>query len=155
VTFTWSAGAGVQYWLNVSSTLGGVDLYSASQGTALARTVSALPTDGRPIYVRLWTLFGNGAWVSADYTFTAATVVAQPTALSSPTDPEATLPRTSVALLLEAEIRVQRRQVGNADDRHARLGEDSVRHHVRTPRPRAASPRHPGAAPDVSGVPRK
>lgn len=72
VTFVWSAGSRVtQYSLWVGSTPGGQDLYSASQGTNLSVTVSGLPTDGRTLYVRLWS-FINGTWEGNDYTYTAA-----------------------------------------------------------------------------------
>ena len=97
VTFTWSAAAGaVQYWLNVGTTINGVDIYSASQGTALSRTISGLPSDGRTIHVRLWTRFTTGGpFVFTDYTFTASAVSAQPAALTSPA-PGSALPGASV-----------------------------------------------------------
>lgn len=72
VTFTWTTGSGVsQYWLSVGSTAGSQDLYNQSQGTNLSVTVSGLPTDGRTLYVRLWS-FINGIWEGNDYTYTAA-----------------------------------------------------------------------------------
>ena len=71
VMFTWSAGSGVaQYWLTVGSSVGGQDLYSQAQGTSLSHTVSGLPTDGRVLYVRLYS-FINGAWPFNDYTYVA------------------------------------------------------------------------------------
>jgi serine protease len=71
VTFAWTAGSGVtEYWLHVGSTPGGSDLYNRTQGSTLSGTVTGLPTDGRPLYVRLWSLIGAWQWI--DYVYTAA-----------------------------------------------------------------------------------
>jgi serine protease len=43
--------------------------------TATSYTATGLPTDGRTLYVRLWSLI-NGVWQYSDYTYTAATVIA-------------------------------------------------------------------------------
>jgi len=70
-TFAWDAGMGVsRYYLFVGNWLGGDTLYSADQGTNFAATVPDLPTDGRKIYVRLWSLI-DGAWVIRDFEFRA------------------------------------------------------------------------------------
>jgi hypothetical protein len=70
VTFTWNAGIGVsKYALWVGSTAGSYDLY-AQWETGLSRTVT-LPTDGRAIFVRLFSEI-NGALQFNDYTYTAA-----------------------------------------------------------------------------------
>src|SRR2546430_10266084 len=73
--FSWSAGAGAtQYWLSVGTTgAGSGNVYAQSQGTSVSATVSGLPVDGSPVYVRLWTLLG-GTWQFNDYTYTAATL---------------------------------------------------------------------------------
>ena len=72
VTFTWSSATGASaYWIDIGSTAGGFDLYSQSQALATSQTVTGLPTDGRTIYVRLWTAAG-GTWQYNDYTFKAA-----------------------------------------------------------------------------------
>ena len=71
VNFTWDSGSGVsQYWLYIGSSQGGNDIYSQSQGTNRSVTVTGIPTDGRMIYVRLWSYLGNG-WQSNDYTYRA------------------------------------------------------------------------------------
>jgi len=63
-----------QYWLYVGTTPGNNDLYSQPPGLNLTGTVTGLPTDGRQLYVRLWSLIG-GVWQFNDYTYTAATAV--------------------------------------------------------------------------------
>ena len=70
VTFQWTGGTGAsQYWLTVGSTAGAQDFYS--QGlTSLSTTASALPTDGRTVYARLWWRL-NGDWQYNDYIYTA------------------------------------------------------------------------------------
>jgi len=71
VTFSWTAESGVsQYNLYVGNSVGGSDIYAASQGTATSGTVSGLPTDGRTLYVRLWSLISTG-WQFRDYTYIA------------------------------------------------------------------------------------
>ena len=72
VTFEWTAGSGVsQVALYVGTGgFGSYDLYHAYQGANLSTTVSGLPTNGRPIYVRLWSYLGGG-WQYEDYTYTA------------------------------------------------------------------------------------
>jgi len=71
VTFTWNEGVGAaRYWLFAGNWLGGDTLYSADQGTSRSATVTGLPTDGRKLYVRLWSLI-DGAWVGKDFEYRA------------------------------------------------------------------------------------
>lgn len=74
VPFTWSAAAGATgYYLQIGSTGTGSDnLYNSALKTGTSYTFTAMPTNGEMIYVRLVTNY-NGAWVHADYTYTAAT----------------------------------------------------------------------------------
>jgi len=91
-TFRWSAGAGaLQYSLSVGTTgSGSFNVYSQGQGTNLSATVSGLPVDGSPVYVRLWTQFGGDiGWLLTDYTYAAASL--SKAALTSPA-PGTTLP---------------------------------------------------------------
>lgn len=88
VTFRWSQGCQVtQYWLTIGTSPAGWDLYHQSQGAALSATVGGLPTDGRPVFVRLWSLIG-GAWQFTDYAYRAsgapACSPASPAAMESP-----------------------------------------------------------------------
>ena len=97
VGFHWTGGTGVsQYWLYVGNSVGGSDLFNQDRGTNLNATVVGLPTDGRTLYVRLYSLIG-GAWHSNDYTYTAT---AGPTALAALTTPapESTLTASTVEL---------------------------------------------------------
>jgi hypothetical protein len=71
VPFAWSAGANnTEYWLYVGTTPGGLDIWNESQGTNLARTVTGIPMNGLPVYVRLWSYCSG--WSFTDYTYTAA-----------------------------------------------------------------------------------
>jgi hypothetical protein len=70
-TFTWTSGTAVSViWLDVGTTLGGADVYSGAQN-GLSRTVTGLPIDGLPIYVRLWSLL-PGSWSYTDYIYPEA-----------------------------------------------------------------------------------
>jgi subtilisin family serine protease len=69
-TFTWNTVAGVsQYFLDLNSSPGSRDIFSdyVSNGST---TVSGIPTDGRTVYVRLWSNI-NGTWLYNDYRYTA------------------------------------------------------------------------------------
>lgn len=81
-TFAWtSVTQATAYWLDVGNSFAQGDI-SAGQLTATAKTVSGLPCDGRPLFVRLWTQLG-GSWYTGpnpnlvDYRYTACTVNAQ------------------------------------------------------------------------------
>ena len=84
VTFTWSAGSGTAYWLLVGSSQGGSDIYSSGMLSALSATVNQIPTDGRTIYVSLYTKV-NGSWVSNTYTYKAFSSSGTPTPTPTPT----------------------------------------------------------------------
>ncbi len=74
--FQWTAGTGVSdYWLFLSNTApGNGDIYNAEQGTARSRTVTGLPVNGSPVYVRVGSKnAATNAWVYQDYTYTAFT----------------------------------------------------------------------------------
>ena len=74
VTFQWSAGTGASgYFLYVGSSQGAYDIFNSGNiaDTVFSEGVSGIPTDGRTVYVRLWTE-ANGAWLYNDYTYTAA-----------------------------------------------------------------------------------
>jgi hypothetical protein len=93
VTFSWSAAAGAdQYWLDVGNSVGQGDLWGGGL-TGTSQLVSALPCDGRTLYVQLYT-HRNGAWLSPQrYTYTApAACMAQ---IASPI-PGTTLSATTV-----------------------------------------------------------
>jgi hypothetical protein len=68
VTFTWSLGIGnSQYFLYVGNSPGTSEyFYSSVSGGSTA--VSGLPTNGRNVYVRLWSL-NNGQWFFTDYNY--------------------------------------------------------------------------------------
>lgn len=73
VPFQWSAGTNVtDYKLSVGTSLGGTSILNQDEGTSLSTTVTGLPTNGSPVYVRLWSLMGS-VWNFKDYTFTSFT----------------------------------------------------------------------------------
>ncbi len=84
VTFSWRPnGSRITNWLlHVGSRLGGYDLYQSSglAGTTTSLQVTGLPTDGTPVYVRLW--YANGSWSYLDYQFTAASTGGLPGLIS-------------------------------------------------------------------------
>jgi len=91
VTFAWTPGnLASQYWLYVGSTAGGNDLYDHSTGTGQSATVNHLPTDGRILFVRVWSLIGT-RWVFNDYSFEAG-----PTAAMTTPAPQSVLAGNSV-----------------------------------------------------------
>jgi hypothetical protein len=69
-TFTWSGGTYVdQYWLWVGSCQDCTDILDESQGSRTSRILT-LPTNGRVIYVTLFSLI-NGDWYWIDYQYRA------------------------------------------------------------------------------------
>ena len=75
--FTWDANGAVvdEWWLYVGSGVGNNDLFdSGSLGTTTSVTATGLPTDGRPLHVRL-RYSQSGVWNFADFDYTAANIV--------------------------------------------------------------------------------
>jgi hypothetical protein len=76
VTFTWSAGSAKAYMLMIGDKRvtepGGSNIFSSGQTGGHSRNVTSLPTDGRTLYVRLWSLV-SGQWYTPpqDYQYTA------------------------------------------------------------------------------------
>jgi hypothetical protein len=72
-TFSWNPVTGAdQYWLDVGSVVGGSDLWRGAL-TWISQVVNGVPSDGRTVYVQLFTHL-NGAWLSPQrYTYTAPT----------------------------------------------------------------------------------
>jgi len=91
-TFNWSVGSGgaTTYYLWIGTTPGGYDLANMGPFTGTTATVT-LPTNGTPIYVRLWTFINGGATqLSNDYTYTEASISAG--AITSPTNGSTLVP---------------------------------------------------------------
>ncbi|HST29299.1 MAG TPA: hypothetical protein VLK27_00490 [Chthoniobacterales bacterium] len=72
VTFSWSAGSATSYYIALTSSHpGGIpDIFASTPSNVRSVTVSNIPTDGRTIYVRLWSLIGS-TWYYLDYTYKA------------------------------------------------------------------------------------
>src|SRR5207253_2776388 len=94
------------YFLYIGSTPGAFDLYFQSQGTQLTTMVNNLPTDGRTLYVRLWSLFTGASdiasgWQYNDYTYKAFT---NPSACASPTAAAITSPANNATLTSASQM---------------------------------------------------
>ena len=85
VYFQWNQGSGVtSYFLYVGNSVGTHDIFGNGVSNN-GQTVTGLPTDGRTLHVRLWSMIG-GQWAWTDYTYKAATIVAAVKAqMTSPT----------------------------------------------------------------------
>jgi hypothetical protein len=70
ITFTWTAGSGTTWWIDVGSTAGGNDIYQSGSINTQSATVTDLPANGNTIYVTLYTLVNN-SWISNSYTYTS------------------------------------------------------------------------------------
>ncbi len=70
-TFYWNAVSGAQYyWLYVGTSWGGSDIYSGLvYGTS--QTATNIPTNGKTVYVLLWTYSGSWAYSSSNYVTSA------------------------------------------------------------------------------------
>src|SRR5213075_1719478 len=68
VTFNWSSGSGAAaYYMYVGTSFNSNDIYN-SYVTNNSTTVSGIPTDGRTIYVTMWSSFNN-VWQPIYYTY--------------------------------------------------------------------------------------
>ena len=70
VTFQWTAGTASQYGLWIGTTGVGSGNLVETGGTSTSYTATGLPTDGRALYVRLWSMV-SGVWQYNDYTYAA------------------------------------------------------------------------------------
>lgn len=108
VTFQWTAGQGVQqFWLMVGLWPGGNTLYSADQGLLTSAPVTGLPTDGRTIYVRLWSYIDN-QWVYNDYQYKAVGAVTPVKAQITDPAPGSTLSGSTATFRWSAGVAVAR-----------------------------------------------
>ena len=72
-TFTWvpaTNGSLYSIWLGTTG-VGSHDLFASSEATSNSIQFKFLPTNGAPVYVRLFTDF-DGTWLHYDYVYTAA-----------------------------------------------------------------------------------
>jgi Matrixin len=100
VTFSWSAGSATSYALMVGSSLNGGDIYSSGVTTAHGATVNT-PTDGRTIYVSLYSNVNN-SWLANKYTYHAFTTSPTPTPTPTPTPSPSATPSSSPAVTVSA-----------------------------------------------------
>jgi hypothetical protein len=91
VTFEWTGGTGVSaYWLSVGNEPGASDIATVDVSSRLSTVLNGLPTDGRALYVRLFSLVGD-TWRHNDYVLTAATMATAHVAELIRPAPESTL----------------------------------------------------------------
>lgn len=63
-TFTWDSGSGaLQFWFTAGTTPGGTNLVTVNKGLSTSHSV-AIPLNGNPIYVEVWTRLSSG-WLSS------------------------------------------------------------------------------------------
>jgi predicted Zn-dependent protease len=84
VTFSWTGGGATQYALLVGNSVNGSDIYSSGITSALSATVNTIPTDGRTIYVSLYSKVKN-SWMANQYTYRAFSASGTPTPTPVPT----------------------------------------------------------------------
>jgi len=72
-TFTWSDVGASDYWLQIGTSLGRNDIYDSGILTGTEQPVFDLPTDGNPIYVRVWYKY-HARWDYMDDHYLAAGV---------------------------------------------------------------------------------
>ena len=72
VLFLWSSGVGANaYWFSIGLTQGGYDIYEGYMGTTLGFRYNNVPTDGRQLWVRIWS-YVDGTWLFSDMPLLAA-----------------------------------------------------------------------------------
>jgi len=72
--FTWQGDGINEWWMYIGSSVGGNDIYnSGNLGSVTSANLSALPHDGRTMYVRLYYRQTGAAWRYHDYTLGAHT----------------------------------------------------------------------------------
>ncbi len=77
VTFNWTGAAGVSgYYLWIGTTPGSNNLMNFGVSSATSTTAFNLPTNSKPVYVRLYAVI-NGVLSYVDYTYTAAAAAVQ------------------------------------------------------------------------------
>ena len=97
VTFAWNPGnTATHFELWVGTSTGSSNLYDSGSVTATTETVSDLPNNGQPVYVKLYYLL-NGAWQSTSYTYLASGSPKQAILTTPSPDTSTPLTGTSVA----------------------------------------------------------
>ncbi|MBV5328176.1 MAG: hypothetical protein JZU65_11155, partial [Chlorobium sp.] len=70
-TFTWNPAAGANLyavWVGTTPGTHDIGVFPELGTTATTTTVTGIPTNGAPLYVRLFSLFGT-TWVYNEYTY--------------------------------------------------------------------------------------
>lgn len=73
-TFMWRGDGIDEWWMYIGSSAGDNDIYNSGiLGSATSATLSALPHDGRTVYVRLFYRQSGASWRHREFTLTAHT----------------------------------------------------------------------------------
>ncbi len=97
VTFDWNPGniaTNFEFWVGTLG-IGTANLYNSGQTGATSATVSDLPSNGKTVYIRLYSLI-NGAWQYTDYTYIGSGSPI-PASLTTPT-PDTTTPLSGTSV---------------------------------------------------------
>ena len=87
VTFQWTEGYSIRYrYLYIGSSKGRSDIYRSSVTGTSKEVVT--PTDGRTIYVRLYSYVNRGGWQYRDYNYTSAIIAPELSIINSHKDGE-------------------------------------------------------------------
>jgi hypothetical protein len=106
VTFSWSAGGATAYALLVGTSQGGSDIYNSGPISALSATLNQMPTDGRTVYVSLYSKVNN-SWVANKYTYKAFNSSGTPTPTPTPTPTATPTPSQLVVTLSPAPTSIR------------------------------------------------
>lgn len=117
VTFGWTGGSGVSQTALYVGTAGpgSSEVYAAYEDRTLSTVVPNVPTDGRSVFVRLWS-FLPGGWLFRDYTFpTGPATLTSPTAGSALTSSTVTFVWTPTVPPAQTVLYVGTAGVGSSD----------------------------------------
>jgi len=98
--FPYAANAVAQYWLDIGSTQGGNNYYSSGNvgnvlSLSLTSLYSSLPTNGSPVWARLYYQPIGGNWSYVDASYTSLNAGSQTAVMTTPT-PSTTLSGSTV-----------------------------------------------------------
>jgi hypothetical protein len=94
VNFQWENVGAPAYYMWIGRSIGGKEMYNASQGTNTSKTFINFPNNGSNVYVRIFTKISD-RWFYHDYTYTTVTRSVNSARMTSPTN-DSTFTSTTV-----------------------------------------------------------